>query len=176
MNVFRKVIGFFLKKALEGRELLSMVYDHVIIVVNKLIFLFEKQLFLIENKSYLIVKTGSELMDSFGKQSLFLKRFGGQVRERFFILFEKRKLQVKGVVADVLLEYFRLTSYFRGLVQKKVDALVTNRLFIAFAILVQKVFWVCAGISIYAGILIKTQPDGHERVMGVLKHLFFWMW
>ena len=48
-----------------------------------------------------------------------------------------------------------------------------NRLFIVFAVLVQKIFWVCVGISIYADILIKTQPDEYERVTDVLKYLLF---
>ena len=51
-----------------------------------------------------------------------------------------------------------------------------NKLFVAFARLVQKIFWVCVGTSIYAGILIKTQPDEYEKMTDVLKHLFFWMW
>ena len=101
-----------------------------------------------------------------------------QTRNKFLAFFEKQSFVVraKAIAEDTVVRYNRSKSSFRSAVKKAFDALITNRLFIAFARLIQKIFWVCVGISIYAGILVKTQPDGYERVTDVLKHLFPWMW
>lgn len=70
------------------------------------------------------------------------------------------------------LEYFRLKSCLLNLVRKIIGALLVNALFIAFARLVQKIFWICAGVGIYVLVLIATQRDGYERVVTLLEHFF----
>lgn len=57
-----------------------------------------------------------------------------------------------------------------------IEALIIDGLFIAFARLVQKIFWIRVGMSICVAILIKIQPDDYERVTDVFKHSFFWIW
>ena len=55
------------------------------------------------------------------------------------------------------LEYFRLKSYIPKFVRRVIGALLVNDLLIAFARLVQKIFWICAGIRIYVVVLITIQ-------------------
>ena len=71
-------------------------------------------------------------------------------------------------------ECFKLKPFFRDLGRKMIEALIIDRLFIAFARLVQKVFWACAGISTYVVILIATKKDGREQLANILKHLWLW--
>ena len=96
-----------------------------------------------------------------------------QTGNKFLAFFEEQVFVAKAIVGSVVAEYFRLKSFFRSLVQKTIEASIINGLFIVFARLVQKIFWMRVGISIYTAILIKTRPDGYEWVTDVLKHLFF---
>ena len=71
------------------------------------------------------------------------------------------------------LEYFRLKSCLLNLVRRIIGALLVNALFIAFARLVQKIFWICAGVGIYALVLIAT-PKRRLRTCSDSSRAFFW--
>lgn len=99
-----------------------------------------------------------------------------QTGNKFLAFFEKQAFVAKAIVGSMVVEYFRLKSFFRSLVQEMIEAFIIDGLFTAFARLVQKIFWIRVGVSIYVAILIKIQPDGYERVTDVFKHPFFWIW
>lgn len=124
-----------------------------------------------------IAREKGEMLDSnLSEKKRKVYRYAVQTRDKFFAFFEKQSFLAEAIVESIIVEYLRLKCSFRSLVRKMIEALLQNRLFIAVARFVQKVFWVCAGIAIYAGVLIATQKDGYERVTDVLKHLFPWMW
>ena len=166
----KKLLKSFLEEVQKGRESMKQRVgcNFVIRMWNEFLVFFEKQRLLAETIAGIIVLSHSTLYFYFRG---FVKVCG-----KFLVLLEKQALVTKAIAKGIGAEYLRLKSSFYKLVQKTIAALIVNRLFIAFARLVQKIFWVCVGISIYAGILIKTQPDGYERVTDVLKRLFPWMW
>ena len=168
--MMRKLLKSFLEEVQKGRESMKQRVgcNFVIRMWNEFLVFFEKQRLLAETIAGIIVLSHSTLYFYFRG---FVKVCG-----KFLVLLEKQALVTKAIAKGIGAEYLRLKSSFYKLVQKTIAALIVNRLFIAFARLVQKIFWVCVGISIYAGILIKTQPDGYERVTDVLKRLFPWMW
>ena len=166
--MMRKLLKSFLEEAQKRREKLKQTVgpNFVIRMWNKFLAFFEKQRLLAETIAGIIVLCYSVLNSYFCD---FVKVWG-----EFLVLLKKQAVVTKAI--GIGAEYLRLKSSFRNLVQETIAALIVNRLFIAFARLVQKIFWICVGISIYAGILIKTQPDEYERVTDVLKRLFPWMW
>ena len=168
--MIRKWLKSFLEEVQKGRESIKQRVgsNFVIRMWNEFLVFFEKQRLLAETIAGIIVLSHSTLCSYF--------RDLVKVCGKFLVLLEKQALVTKAIAKGIGAEYLRLKSSFYRLVQKTIAALIVNRLFIAFARLVQKIFWVCVGISIYAGILIKTQPDGYERVTDVLKRLFPWMW
>ena len=168
--MIKKLLKSFLEEVQKGRESMKQRVgcNFVIRMWNEFLVFFEKQRLLAETIAGIIVLSHSTLYFYFRG---FVKVCG-----KFLVLLEKQALVTKAIAKGIGAEYLRLKSSFYKLVQKTIAALIVNRLFIAFARLVQKIFWVCVGISIYAGILIKTQPDGYERVTDVLKRLFPWMW
>ena len=68
--------------------------------------------------------------------------------------------------------YLRFKSRVIKFIKRAVNALLVNALFIAFAHMIQGVFWIIVGIGVYGVGLILTQPDGYERVLILLNHLF----
>ena len=97
---------------------------------NKFLAFFEKQRLLAETETIagIIVLCYSVLNSYFCD---FVKVWG-----EFLVLLEKQAVVTKAIGA----EYLRLKSSFRNLVQKTIAALIVNRLFIALARLVQKIF------------------------------------
>lgn len=89
-------------------------------------------------------------------------------RDRVSALLGKHVGRVKSIFG----QFFKLKSSLFAFVKRVIEALLVNTLFIFFAKTVQAIFWICAGIGIYAVVLIATQPDGHERVMNFIKHVF----
>ena len=156
------MLNFIIKRILEGRQkvernmtvLGKVLRGSLIIIKGRLKFIFEKAL------------KGLNLLHGYVIQKL----------SNFLALFEKQALVLKGIGKAGVIKCVRFKARFRSLAKKRVEVLIKNKLFVFFARLVQKIFWTCVGIAIYAAILIKTQPDGYERVTDVLKRLFPWMW
>ena len=189
----RKVIeniSKFFEKKLEVlnsslRKKKKAVYAYLLQVVDKFLVFFEKQTFVIEANV-----VAESIIDKYSRLNFSFRKFVELVVERYRTLkssFRKfvrvvvdsysiLKSFFRSLVENTIGRYIKLKSSFRSSVKRMIEALIVNRLFIAFARLVQKIFWVCAGIGIYACVLIKTQPDGYERVTDVLKHLFPWIW
>ena len=92
-----------------------------------------------------------------------------QERSRASAFLRKQSSSIGSIFKS---EYFRLKSCVLNFVIRIIEALLVNAIFIAFARLVQKIFWIYAGIDIYAVVLIATQKDGYERVVILLEYFF----
>ena len=92
-----------------------------------------------------------------------------QERSKASAFLWERSSRVKSIFTA---GFSRLKFCLYAFVKKMIEALLVNTLFIFFAKTVQAVFWVNAGIGIYAVGLIATQPDGYERVMNFFLHIF----
>ena len=154
----KKALKFILKRALEKREALK------------------ENMILIKKAFNCVLKRALEERKVSRLRLSLVYDYVIQMLNKFLALFEKQALVIKGVAKAGAVKYVRFKARFHRLAKKKVEALLRNKLFVFFARLVQKIFWTCVGIGIYAAILIKTQPDGYERVTDVLKRLFPWMW
>ena len=191
--MIKKVIENIFKILEKKLEVLSLslgekkkiMYAYAVQMVDEFLVFFGKQIFVVEANAIAerTVDRYSRLKSSFRKfvkvvvdrystlKSSF-RKFVEVLVDRYSILKSFFRSSVKNTID----RYVKLKSSFHSSVKGVIEALIVNRLFIAFARLVQKIFWVCAGIGIYAFVLIKTQPDGYERVTDVLKHLFPWIW
>ena len=173
--MLEKIIGKIFKTLKKKLEVLSLgvkekkkvVYACAVQKMDEFLVFFKKQAFVVEADAIAksVIGRYSTLKSSF-------RKFVGVVVDKYSTLNSFFRSSVKNTIG----KYIKLKSSFRSSVTKVIEALIVNRLFIAFARLVQKIFWVCAGIGIYACLLIKTQPDGYERVTDVLKHFFPWIW
>ena len=161
----KMVADFIVKKALKGRQKLERNMTVLRRILRESLIVLREALGFVFGKA-LEWRKGLNVLHGYIMQRL----------SNFLALFEKQELVIKGVAKASAIKYVRFKARFRSLAKKKVEALIRNKFFIFFARLVQKIFWTCVGIGIYAAILIKTQPDGYERVTDVLKRLFPWMW
>ena len=191
--MLEKIIGKIFKTLKKKLEVLSLgvkekkkvVYACAVQKMDEFLVFFKKQAFVVEadaiaksvigkysrlNSSF--CKFVGVIVDRYSTLKSSFRKFVGVVVDKYSTLNSFFRSSVKNTIG----KYIKLKSSFRSSVTKVIEALIVNRLFIAFARLVQKIFWVCAGIGIYACLLIKTQPDGYERVTDVLKHFFPWIW